>query len=73
MSDAAVGLLAGFHQGHKKAGQGGAAAVEDVREFVFARRGFEAQIHAAGLEILAIGATGHFQELPCPGAHTSMS
>ncbi len=37
---AAVGLLIRFHQRHEKPRQGRAAAVEDVRKFVLARRPF---------------------------------
>ncbi len=37
---AAIGLLTRFHQSDEKPGQRRAAAVEDVREFVFARSRF---------------------------------
>src|SRR5687768_9493636 len=50
----AVGLLVSFEQRDEQTRQRGAAAVEDVGEFVFARFGFEAQVHAPRLKVFTI-------------------
>src|SRR4051794_29636839 len=60
-ADAAVRLLMSFNERDEQAGERGAAAVEDVREFVFAGFALETQVHAARLEIFAIRAARNFE------------
>src|ERR1039457_4349514 len=62
----ALRLLVRFNQFDKQPFQRRAAAVEDVREFVFAGLGFKAQIHPARLKILAVRATRNFEIAPLP-------
>ena len=63
---AAVRLLVRFNQRDKQPRQCRAAAVEDVREFIFARFRFKPQIHPARLEILAVRAARHLEITPLP-------
>ena len=49
-----------FQHGHQRAADGEAGAVEGVHEAVFAVFVFETRLHAAGLEVFAVGAAGNF-------------
>jgi len=49
-----IELLMSFDQGNEKPGQGRTAAIQQVREFVFAGVSFETQPHTAGLKVFAI-------------------
>lgn len=59
--DGAVGLLVGLDEGDEEAGEGGARAVEGVAEAVLPVRILVAQVHAAGLIVSEVAATGHFE------------
>src|SRR5690349_17944458 len=63
---AAIGLLMRFDQCHEQSRQRGAAAVEQMRETVLARRSLVAQVHAAWLIVLAVRAARHFEIRPLP-------
>src|SRR6185295_5292270 len=59
----AVRLFPGFHQRHEEARQRGAAAIKDVRENIVALLVLKTEAHPARLEILAIRAARHLEEL----------
>ena len=61
--DGTVGLLMCFEERDEKSRERGTTAVQDVRKAVFACGAFETGVHAAGLEIFAVGAARNFQVL----------
>src|ERR1700722_3129670 len=63
---APVRLLICFNQRDKQPRQRRAAAVEDMRKFIFPALRFETQVHPARLKFFAIRAARNFEIAPLP-------
>ena len=55
-----------FYQSHKQTGQGDAATVQNMRQFIAALLCLETRFHPARLKVLGIGNTANFQIAPLP-------
>src|SRR3954469_21237099 len=66
-SNRSVRLLIALDEGDKQPGQGGSRTVERMAKAVLSVYVLVFEVHSTCLEILKIGAAGHFKIAPLPG------